>query len=162
MKLHLYKLKKPSIRTQIVVNMNKMIIFIYEAEKCGESNDGLMFLRMNVHNKLHIANCLAMDGAYPLFMYQFKESRLNIGDESKDMRFMYSAGEKKDSNLIINELRYKKVFGSFRSIIENELSMLGNKFESFNNNTAAVEVSGIRHYNLPFKMSCLLKKIYGS
>ena len=36
--------------------------------------------------------------------------------------------------------------------------MLGNTFESFNNNRAAVEVSCIRHYNLPFKMSCLLKK----
>jgi len=37
--------------------------------------------------------------------------------------------------------------------------MLGNTFESFNNNRAAVEVSCISHYNLPFKMSCLLKNI---
>ena len=54
MQLHSYKFKKPGIRTQIVADMNKMIIFISESEKCGESNDGSMFLRMNLYNKLHI------------------------------------------------------------------------------------------------------------
>ena len=78
MKLHLYKFKKPSIKIEIVVDMNKMIIFISEAEKCGEPNDGLMFLRINLHNKLHIADCLAMDGAYPLVINQFNENALNI------------------------------------------------------------------------------------
>lgn len=47
-KLHSYKFKKPGIRTQIVADMNKMIIFISDSEKCGESNDGSMFLRMNL------------------------------------------------------------------------------------------------------------------
>lgn len=98
MKLHLYKFKKPSIRTQIVVDMNKMIIFISEAEKCGESNDGLMFLRMSLHNKLHIGDCLAMDGAYPPFIYQFKENALNIRCKFNGMRFMYSAEKKKIVN----------------------------------------------------------------
>ena len=139
--------------------MNKTIIFISEAEKCGESNDGLMFLRMNLHNKLHIGDCLPMDGAYPFFINQFKENTLNIRCEFKSMRFMYSVRKEIDSKLTINELHYNKVFGSFRSIIENEISMLGNKFESFNNNRAAVEVAGIRPYNLPFEMSCLLKNI---
>ena len=36
--------------------------------------------------------------------------------------------------------------------------MLDNKFKRLNDNRAAVEVAGIRPYNLPFKMSCLLKK----
>ena len=98
MKLHSYKFKKPGIRTQIVADMNKIVTFISGSEKCGESDDDLMFLGINLHNKLHIADCLAMDGAYPLFMYQFKESRLNIGDEFKSMRFMYTAEKKKIVN----------------------------------------------------------------
>lgn len=98
MKLHLYKSKKPSIRTQIVVDMNKMIIFISGSEKCGEPNDGLMFLRMNLQNKLHIGDCLAMDGAYPPFIYQFQENALNIRCKFNGMRFMYSAEKKKIVN----------------------------------------------------------------
>jgi hypothetical protein len=58
--------------------MNKVIIFISDSEKCGESNDGSMFLRMNLYNKLHVGDCLSMDGAYPLFINQFKENALNI------------------------------------------------------------------------------------
>ena len=35
MKLHSYKFKKPGIRTQIVADMNKIVIFISGPEKCG-------------------------------------------------------------------------------------------------------------------------------
>ncbi|EIE87951.1 hypothetical protein RO3G_12662 [Rhizopus delemar RA 99-880] len=89
-----------------------MIIFISDSEKCSESNDGSMFLRMNLYNKLHIGDCLAMDGGYPLFINQFKENALNLGYEFKDIHFMYPARKEKD------------IFGSFRSIIENEFSIL--------------------------------------
>lgn len=51
---------------------------------------------------------------------------------------MYPARKEKDSKLTINELHYNKVIGSFRSIIENEFSILGNKFERFNNNRSAI------------------------
>lgn len=87
-----------------------------------------------------------MDGAYPRFINQFKENALNLGYELKDMHFMYSAGKEKESNLTINELRYKKAFNSFRSTIENEFSILDNKFESFNNNRAAIQVSKIKYH----------------
>ena len=98
MKLHLYKFKRPSIRTQIVVDMNKMIIFISGSENCCEPNDGLIFLRMNFKNKLHIGNCLAMDCVYPTFIYQFKENALNIRCRFNGLRFMYSAEKKKIVN----------------------------------------------------------------
>lgn len=114
---------------------------------------------MNLHNNLHIGDCLAMDGAYPLFINQFKESALNIGYDFRVMHFMYSVGKEKDSKLTINELRYKKLFGSFRSIIKNESSILDNKFKRFNDNGAAVQVSDIKYQNLQFKISCLLKNI---
>lgn len=159
-KLHSYKFKKPGIRTQIVADMKKMIIFISDSEKCSESNDGSMFLRMNLYNKLHIGDCLAMDGGYPLFINQFKENALNLGYEFKDIHFMYPARKEKDSKLTINESHYNKVFGSFRSIIENEFSILGNKFERFNNNRASIQVSDIKYYNLQFKLVCLLKNIW--
>ena len=159
-KLHSYKLKKPGVRTQIVCDMNKMIIYISDSEKCGESNDGTMFLKMNLYNKLHIGDCLAMDGGYPLFINQFKENGINLGYEFKDMHFMYPVRKEKDSKLSVNELHFNSVFGSFRSTIENEFSVIGSKFERFNNNRASVQVSDIKHYNIQFKLSCLLKNIW--
>ena len=76
------------------------------------------------------------------------------------MNFVYPVRKEKDSTLSINELHYNKVFGSFRSIIENEFSVLGSKFERFNNNKPATQVSDIKYYNLQFKLICLLKNIW--
>ena len=73
---------------------------------------------------------------------------------------MYPVRKEKDSKLSVNELHFNSVFGSFRSIIENEFSVIGSKFERFNNNRASVQVSDINHYNIQFKLSCLLKNIW--
>lgn len=157
-KLYSYKLKQPGVRTQIVCDMNKMIIFISNSEKCGESADGTMFSTMKLYNKMHIGDCIAMDGGYPLFLNQFKEQAINEGYEFKDINFVvYPARKELDKNLNINELHYNKVFGSFRSIVENEFTVLGSKFERFNNNRSPVQTSDIKYYNIQFKTVCLLK-----
>ena len=57
-------------------------------------------------------------------------------------------------------MHYNRVFGSFRSTIENEFSVLGNKFERFNSNRSPVQVSDLKYYNLQFKTICLLKNIW--
>jgi hypothetical protein len=136
-----------------------MIILISNSDKCAESNDGKMFLDMKLYKKIHLADCLAMDGGYPLFINQFKEQSINAGYEFKDINFVFPARKEIDKDLTINELHYNKVFGSYRSTIENEFSVIGSKFERFNNNRSPVQVSDIKYYNLQFKVVCLLKNI---
>jgi hypothetical protein len=101
-----------------------------------------------------------MDGGYPLFINQFKEQSINAGYDFKDINFLFPARKEIDKELTVNELHYNKVFGSYRSTIENEFSILGSKFERFNNNRSPVQTSDIKYYNLQFKTVCLLKNIW--
>ena len=77
--MYSYKLKKPGIRTQIVHDKNKMILFISHSEKCAVGNDGTMFINMKLHRKLHLGDCIGMDGGYILFINKFKENALIDG-----------------------------------------------------------------------------------
>ena len=61
---------------------------------------------------------------------------------------------KKDPNS-----KYRDTFVS-HCIVENEFSVLGSKFERFNNNRSPVQTSDIKYYNTQFKTICLLKNIY--
>jgi hypothetical protein len=158
--LYSYKLKGPGLRTQIITDMNQMILFISESQKCGIGNDGAMFINMKLYNKIHIGDCIAMDGGYSLFINQFKEQSLNAGKDFSDKNFVYPIRKENNINLTASELNYNSVFGSFRSDIENHFSVLASKFNRFNNNTAALQITDIKYYNLQFRLACLLKNIW--
>ena len=51
-----FKLDGPELRTQIVTNTNKMILFVSKTDKCGKGSDGTIFLDMKLYNKIHIHN----------------------------------------------------------------------------------------------------------
>ena len=155
-----YKLDGPGLRTQIVVDSNQMIIYISKSDKCGKGSDGTMFLEMKLYNKMHIGDCLAMDGGYNLYINKFKEESLNKGKDFSDKNFISPIRKENNKNLTAIELQYNKRFGSFRSEIENQFSVLASKFNRFNNNTSAMQITDIKYYNLQFKLACLLKNIW--
>jgi hypothetical protein len=155
-----YKLDGPGLRTQIVTDTNKMIVFISNTEKCGKGSDGTMFLDMKLYNKMHIGDCLGSDGGYNLYINKFKEKSLSAGKEFSDKNFMYPIRKENNIKLTIDELHYNKKFGSFRSEIEDQFSVLASKFNRFNNNTSAIQITEIKYYNLQFKVACLLKNIW--
>jgi hypothetical protein len=155
-----FKLDGPGLRTQIVTDTNKMILFISKSEKCGKGSDGTMFLDMKLYNKMHIGDCLGSDGGYNLYINKFKEESLNAGKGFGDKNFMYPIRKENNVNLSIDELHYNKKFGSFRSEIEDQFSVLASKFNRFNNNTAAMQITDIKYYNLQFRVACLLKNIW--
>ncbi|KAI7847284.1 hypothetical protein BDC45DRAFT_420247, partial [Circinella umbellata] len=68
-----YKLKTSGLRTQVVIDINEMVIIVSKSELCGESNDGSMFLNMKLYNKIYKHDCIAFDGGYTLFINQFIE-----------------------------------------------------------------------------------------
>ncbi|KAG2212518.1 hypothetical protein INT45_013626 [Circinella minor] len=105
-------------------------------------------------------DCLAMDGGYNLYINKFKEESLNKGKDFSDKNFVYPIRKENNKNLTAIELQYNKRFGSFRSEIENQFSVLASKFNRFNNNTSAMQITDIKYYNLQFKLACLLKNIW--
>ncbi|KAI9247657.1 hypothetical protein BDA99DRAFT_548971 [Phascolomyces articulosus] len=44
---------------------------------------------MKLYNKMHIGDCLAMDGGYNLYINKFKEESLNKGKDFSDKNFVY-------------------------------------------------------------------------
>lgn len=40
-----------------------------------------------LYNKIHIGDCIAMDGGYNLYINKFKEDSLNSGKEFSDKNF---------------------------------------------------------------------------
>ncbi|ORE01073.1 hypothetical protein BCV72DRAFT_323141 [Rhizopus microsporus var. microsporus] len=84
-----YKLDGPGLRTQIVTDSNQMILYVSKSEKCGKGSDGTMFLDMKLYNKIHIGDCIAMDGGYNLYINKLKEDSLNSGKEFSDKNFVY-------------------------------------------------------------------------
>lgn len=123
-------------------------------------NDGSMFIKMNMHKKMHIADCLAADGGYTLFIQKFKEisttDGYDFGDKNVCCPIIKDAGVK----LTVDEQSYNKKFRAFRSGNETIYSTLGDKFDRFNNNKAALQVSDINVYNTQLKTALLLMNMW--
>ena len=82
--LYSHKFKRPGIRTQTVNDVNNMVIWVFNSERYSMGNDGSMFIKMNMHKKMHIADCLAADGGYALFIQKFKDISCEEGYDFSD------------------------------------------------------------------------------
>lgn len=154
-----YKLKTSGIRTQVLADVNEMIISVSKSELCGISSDGGMFLNMKLYNKICKQDVVALDGGYSLFIKQFEDLCNDKGYDLDDNNFFYPI--RKEQNLALNkqEEHFNKVFGSFRSIIENQFCELYNKFKRFSNNNSTLKTDDIKYITLQLKVSFLLKNI---
>lgn len=159
-KLYSYKLKGPGLRTQIVVDVNKSILFISNSEKCAQGNDGTMFLNMKLFKDINKLDVLSMDGGYNLYVEKFIENANEYGFDFDNKNFVYPIRKEINNKLTISELNFNNKFGSFRSEIESQFSILASKFNRFNNNKCAIQMSDKKYYNLQFRVACLLKNIY--
>lgn len=68
-----YKLKTSGLRTQVLSDINDMVIAVSKSELCGVSSDGGMFLNMKLYNKVNKRDVIAVDGGYTLFIKQFED-----------------------------------------------------------------------------------------
>jgi len=154
-----YKLKSSGIRTQVVSDINDMVIYVSYSDLCGKSNDGSMFLNMKLYNKILKQDCVAIDGGYTLFIKQFEDLCNNKGYDLDDNNFFYPIRKEINEKLNEQEIYYNKVFGSFRSKIENQFQELFNKFKRFSNNNSTLKTDDIKYINLQIKVAFLLKNI---
>jgi hypothetical protein len=157
--LYSYKLKTAGLRTQIIADTNEMIVNVSRSEFCSDASDGNMMLNMKIYRILNQTDCMACDGGYNLFIKKFEEICIEKSPNNiiNDDNFVYPVRKEPGINLNKTESHFNDVFGSFRSGIENQFSVLGSKFKRFNNNTNATKIDNIKYYNLQFKVACLLK-----
>lgn len=159
--LYSYKLKTAGLRTQIIADMNEMIINVSKSEYCSDASDGNMMLNMKLYRILNKSDCIACDGGYNLFIKKLEEICIKKSSNIlNDDNFVYPIRKEPGINLTNTEFHFNNVFGSFRSGIENQFSVLGSKFKRFNNNTNATKIDNIKYYNLQLRAACLLKNIH--
>ncbi|KAG2222130.1 hypothetical protein INT45_007566 [Circinella minor] len=158
--LYSYKLKGLAVRIQVIQDMNEIITHVSVSEKCAVGNDDIMFIQMKLYNKISEADCLGMDGGYNLFIQKFKDNGTDAGYGFYDRNFLHPIRKELGQKLTLNETHFNNKFGSFHSSIEAQFSMFGSKFERFNNNRAALQISDIKYYNIQFHITCILTNIW--
>ncbi|KAI7856121.1 hypothetical protein BDC45DRAFT_422432, partial [Circinella umbellata] len=125
-----------------------------------EIEKGLFLLFHLVSGILATSDTIALDGGYTLFIFQFIENANKIGFEFNNNNLVYPIRKNINDNLSITEDHFNKTFGSFRSIIETQFLTIGGKFKRFNNSKTITKITKADHYNLQFKVACLLKNIH--
>ncbi|KAI8969476.1 hypothetical protein BDB01DRAFT_698579, partial [Pilobolus umbonatus] len=118
-----------------------------------------MFLNMKIYNKINIRDVLAVDGGYTLFIRQFEDLCNKKNIKLCDNNFFYPIRKEPELELNIQEKHFNDVFGSFRSIIENQFCELHNKFKRFSNNNSTLKTDDYKIVNLQLKVAFLLKNI---
>ncbi|KAI7870909.1 hypothetical protein K492DRAFT_108463, partial [Lichtheimia hyalospora FSU 10163] len=102
---------------------------------------------------------IALDGGYTLFIKQFETLCKNKNLKLDDKNFFYPIRKENGIKLNVQEEHYNKVFGSFRSIIENQFKDIHNKYKRFSNNNSIIKTDDIKYINLQLKVVFLLKNI---
>lgn len=151
-----YKLKSAGIRTQVLIDINEMAINLSNSQLCGNSSDGGMFLNMKLYNKIKEQDIVALDGGYTLFIKQFETLCQNKSLKLNDNNFFYPIRKENGMKLNTQEEHYNKVFGSFRSLMENQFKDIHNKFKRFSNNNSILKTDEIKYINLQLKVVFLL------
>lgn len=150
--LYSFKFKKPGVRTQVLTDINDMIIYVSSSKYCKNNVDGEMFLKMKVENIVEKEDCIAFDGGYYYYIDKFIESFVDYNYQN----FIYPYRKSKNVELTNEKLEFNKMFSSYRSKIETVFADVGNKFNKFDNTKAVTKTTNIKGFTLQFKVASLL------
>lgn len=129
--MYFYKLKKSGVTTQIICDMNEIVLFVSKSMPCKDYNDGKMFLNMGLKKKLIEYDCIAFDGRYNYYVEEFLEKCEKYGNNMiNEDNFLFPIRKKKDIRFTDEEILFNEIFGSFRSKIENVFGKIQNKLKS--------------------------------
>jgi hypothetical protein len=120
---------------------------------CAENTDGVMLTKMKLEKYIHKLDCVGLDGGYTQHLNKLIEnSDLNLGN------FCHPIRKAKGINFTNDELKFNKLFGSYRSRIESIFGELGCTFQRFNNQ-AVIRTCDGESFNLQLKLGSLLLNI---
>lgn len=153
--LYSFKFKKPGLRTQVVTDINNMVIGVSSGKFCKNNVDGDMFLKMKLEDIIEKEDCIAFDGGYYYYIDKFIEENSDFNRSN----FIYPYRKTKNITLDNKRAEFNKMFGSYRSKIETIFANIGNKFNKFDNSKAVTKTTNIKIHNLQFKIAMLLQNI---
>lgn len=157
--LYSWKLKKPGLNTQFVIDLNDIAVFISDSLPCKDNNDDKMLINnVNFNKFFTLYDNMCFDGLYKNTLNETIEKYSLRNLELKINNFTFPIEKQKNIDLTDEEDNYNKYIGGFRSRIETYFANLGKLFKRFDakNN---VRVTKLETYNIQLKLSCVLLNI---
>lgn len=153
--LYSWKLKKPGLNTQFVIDSNDMCIYISKSLPCKDNNDDRMFINdVRIKSFLSLSDCLCFDGLYENTLKEIIEKNNANGFDIDIKNFAYPIKKQKNIYLNDDEELYNNQLSGYRSGIESYFAELGRTFERFNAKKN-VRITDSDIYNIQLKLACL-------
>lgn len=149
-----YKLKKSGFRTQVGIDINGMVLFVSDPAPCAMNNDGSMLASMDLKKKISKYDCVVLDGGYTLFADSIIATNPHLGKHN----LVFPIRKQRGIDLTMEETKFNKVIGSFRSMIESTFGDLGSVFHRFNGKSV-IRVTDMDAFSVQLKLACCLYNI---
>jgi hypothetical protein len=156
--MYSWKLRKPGLNTQFILDLNKIVIYVSDSLPCRDNNDDLMFIN-NIEFKTFFTTYdnIAFDGLYQNTLLETIQKYKDNTDMELS-NFTYPINKTKNKELEENDKKFNKYLGGFRSTIETYFSHLGNTFKRFSGQNN-IRVTKLKTYNIQLRLACLLLNI---
>lgn len=154
--LYSWKLKKPGLNTQFVIDTNGIVVFISESLPCKDNNDDKMLINnVNFNKFFTIYDNICFDGLYINTLHETiaKYSVRNL--EIHESNFTFPIKKEKKKKLNEDEDKFNKCIAGFRSRIETYFANLGKIFKRFDSKSN-VRVTKLETYNIQLRLCCAL------
>lgn len=157
--LYSWKLKKPGLNTQFIIDINKIVVFVSDSLPCRYNNDDKMLINnINFNNFFTLYDNICFDGLYINTLKETIEKYNNRNLDIKINNFTFPIEKKKDIELTNDEGIYNRYIGGFRSTIETFFANFGNQFNRFKGD-ANIRVTKLDTYNIQLRLCCVLYNI---
>ena len=129
-----FKLRKPGLRTQVMMDINEYILYVSDTEPCAKCNDGTMFVRTRVDRKITVNDCVMTDGIYAHYINNIVQ--LNNQEQGNNDFENFCCPIRKQRNVQSNpeDLNYNKKHSGLRSMIETKFAHINKIFSRFSPN----------------------------
>lgn len=157
-RLYSFKFKKPGFRTQFIIDINNIIIYISPSLPCSDYTDGQMLQNIKLERYITISDCILLDGGYPLYIEKLIEDIDNRGFDINWEYFIYPFRKEKDKELTENQLQFNDEINSLRSDVESFFATFTKLFLRFNKQNV-VSVTEKEIYNEQMRLASILYNI---
>lgn len=156
--LYSWKLKNNGLNTQIIIDINKICVYISESLPCKNNTDDNMLLDINPDGFYSETDCFCFDGVYDNTVGEYIEKYKSIGYNISLNNFCYPIKKDKNIKLTDDEIAFNGMLSGLRSKIETYFAELGNIFVKFNGKTK-VRITDKKIYNIQLKLAIILLNI---
>lgn len=154
-----WKLKKPGLNTQFIIDINEIVIFVSDSLPCKDNNDDKMLINnINFNKFFTLYDNLCFDGLYKNTLNETIE-KFNVRNlDLKITNFTFPIKKQKKIDLKKEEKVYNEYIGGFRSKIETFFANFGKVYKRFNGDNN-VRVTKLETYNIQLRLCCVLYNI---